>query len=199
MSKKEQSVLFRTVMFNFNLFSGKQPERQPGFFTSYFVLARRANYFVVNPYAMADTFNRIFILLKGMSSDNNNFSKWVFAFNFKHAAIARWFGWATNSGIYARISRNLSIISKNGLIYSVKGILACYTFINFIGVDIAFVLSSRSSGGRAGMLTQKAILTIGFDGGEDWLYAYNLPGTRTLRSVMLYARLFSILLGKWGI
>ena len=187
----------RTVFFNLNLFSEKNPDPQPGFFTTYFVLARRANYYVVNPYAMADVFNKIHILLKGMSNDYPNYSKWVFAFNIKHAAVARWFGWSTNSSVYAQLDRVTSVVSKGGLICSVKGILSCYTFINFIGVDLAFVLSSRSSGGRAAMLTQKSILTIGFDGQEAWQYAYNLPGTRTLRSVLLYSRLFSLLLNKW--
>ena len=65
----------KTIFFNLNLFSGTQPELQPGFFTTYFVLARRANYYVVNPFAMAEIFNKIYILLKGMSNDYPNYSK----------------------------------------------------------------------------------------------------------------------------
>lgn len=187
----------KTIFFNLNLFSGDNPETKVGFFTTYFVLARRANQYVVNPFAMSDTFNKIYILLKGMAAEYDGYSKWVFAFNIKHAAVARWFGWSTNSSVYAQLDRLTSIVSKDGLICSVKGILSCYTFINFIGVDLAFILSSRSSGGRAAMLTQKSILTIGFDGHEAWQYGYNLPGTRTLRSVLLYSRLFSLLLNKW--
>jgi hypothetical protein len=42
--------------------------------------------------------------------------------------------------------------------------MVAYTFLSYIGVDVAFVLSSRASGGRAQLLTQRSLLTIGFDG-----------------------------------
>ena len=187
--------IFRNIFFNFALFGAKQPFGQ-GFFQTHYILVRRADHFIVNPHAIADTINRIFILLKGIRADAPEYSKWVFALNPKYAPIARWFGWSTNSGIYAIIDRTLGVISKCGIIYGVEGILACYTFINFIGVDLAFVLTSRSTGGRAGLLTKKSLLTIGFDGHEIGGYGINLPGTRGYRSALLYSRLFNMLLTK---
>jgi hypothetical protein len=40
-------------------------------------------------------------------------------------------------------------------------------------------------------------MTIGFDGNSEWLYTYNLPGTKTIKSAIMYSRLFAILLNKW--
>jgi hypothetical protein len=42
--------------------------------------------------------------------------------------------------------------------------MVVYTFLSYVGVDLAFVLSSKDGGGRAEMLTQKSLLAIGFDG-----------------------------------
>lgn len=148
---------------------------------------------------MADTFNRIFILLKGMRADNPDYSKWVFALNPKFAPLARWFGWSTKSSIYAMVDRISGIISREGMIYAVTGILACYTFANFVGVDLAFVLSSRGSNSKATLLTRKSMLTIGFDGHENPNYGFNMPGTRTFHSALVYSRLFSLILTKWGL
>ncbi len=97
------------------------------------------------------------------------------------------------------LDRTLGIISKEGMIYSVSGILACYTFVNFVGVDLAFVLTSKSSSGRATLLTRKSMLTVGFDGHETPNYGYNMPGTRTLKSALMYSRMFTILLARWGL
>jgi hypothetical protein len=44
--------------------------------------------------------------------------------------------------------------------------MVAYTFLSYIGVDLAFILSSQKSGGRAELLTQRALLTIGFDGSD---------------------------------
>jgi hypothetical protein len=46
------------------------------------------------------------------------------------------------------------------------------------------------------MLTQKSLLAIGFDGTDVWTYAYNMPGVKSIRSVVLYSRIFSLLLSK---
>lgn len=189
--------LIQNLLFNFNLFSAKQPEKQPGFFTTYYVLARRADYYIVNPYAITETLSRVFILMSGMAQEDKNYSKWIFSFDVKYTNLSKWFGWVTDSSIYAKLSRNLAIISKNGIVLGVKGSLATYTFINFIGVDLAFIVSSTGSRGRAGLLTQKAIMTIGFDGNSEWIYTYNLPGTKTIKSAIMYSRLFAILLNKW--
>jgi len=44
--------------------------------------------------------------------------------------------------------------------------MVAYTFLTYIGIDLAFILSSKSSGGRAELLTQKSLLSIGFDGND---------------------------------
>jgi hypothetical protein len=44
-------------------------------FTNYYILGQRASYFLVNPYAVADTLNRIFILIKGITVENNLYQK----------------------------------------------------------------------------------------------------------------------------
>lgn len=68
------------------------------------------------------------------------------------------------ANVYARLSKNNAVISNGGLVLGVKGSMVAYTFLSYIGVDLAFILSSQSSGGRAELLTQRALLTVGFDG-----------------------------------
>lgn len=188
--------IFNEVLRTFALFSSKKLEKNLAIYKTYFILGRRANYYIINPSAVVEALNRIFILIKGISSESRNFSKWVFSFQLKHAPVARWFGWTMGSSVYSRLSKNHGIISNNGIILAVKGSMVAYTFLTYIGVDVAFVLSSQNSGGRAELITQRAILTIGFDGTDVWNYAYNLPGVRSTRSVILYARIFVMILGK---
>lgn len=166
-------------------------------FSNYYVLGRRGSQYFVNPVAVTLILSRIYILLKNIILENQKFQKWVFSFIVKHAAVCRWFGWVTGSSIYANLVKNNAIISNSGLIVAVKGSLAAYTFLSYIGVDIAFVLSSKSSGGRAELLTTRSVLTIGFDGTDVWTYGYNLPGTRTLKSAVLYSRVFSLILSRF--
>jgi len=192
----KKSGVYDELLTSFTLFSSKRVERNLAFYKTYFILGRRANYAIVNPHAVVEALNRIFILFRGISAENRHFSKWVFSFQLKHAPVARWFGWTLGGGVYSRLSKNNGIISNNGLILGVKGSMVAYTFLTYIGVDIAFVLSSKNSGGRAELLTQRAILTIGFDGSEVWNYAYNLPGIRSTKSVILYARIFTMILSK---
>lgn len=188
--------IYSELLTSFTLFSSKKVEKNLAIYKTYFILGRRANYCIVNPYAVVETLNKIFILFRGISTENRHFSKWIFSFQLKHAPIARWFGWTLGSGVYSRLSKNNGIISNNGLILAVKGSMVAYTFLTYIGVDIAFVLSSKYSGGRAELLTQRAILTIGFDGSDVWNYAYNLPGIRSTKSVILYVRIFVMILSK---
>lgn len=194
--KKFDREVYSYVSRSFTLFSSKRLEKNLATYKTYFILGRRANYYIVNPHAVAEALNRIFILVRGISAEVKHFSKWVFSFQLKHAQVARWFGWTTGSGIYCRLSKNNGIISNSGLILGVKGSMVAYTFLAYIGVDVAFILSSQHSGGRAELLTQRALLTIGFDGSDVWNYAYNLPGIRSTRSVILYARIFTLILWK---
>ena len=84
---------FENFVYNsFILFSSKRLEKNLSTYKTYFILGRRANYYIVNPHAVTDMLNRIFILVRGISSEIKNFSKWIFSFHLKHAQIARWFG-----------------------------------------------------------------------------------------------------------
>lgn len=188
--------IFNEIARTFTLLSSKKLEKNLSIYKTYFILGRRANYFIINPNAVVEALNRIFILIKGISSESKNFSKWVFSFQLKHAPVARWFGWTSGSSVYSRLSKNHGIISNNGIILAVRGSMVTYSFLTYIGVDMAFVLSSQNSGGRAELITQRAVLTVGFDGTDVWNYAYNLPGTRSTRSVILYARIFVMILAK---
>lgn len=184
------------IQNSFILFSSKRLEKNLSTYKTYYILGRRANYYIVNPHAVTEILNRIFILVRGIASETKNFSKWVFSFHIKHTQIARWFGWTIGASTYSRLSKNNGIISNNGIILGVRGSMVAYTFLSYIGVDLAFILSSQKSGGRAELLTQRALLTIGFDGSDVWNYAYNLPGVKSTRSVILYSRIFTIILWK---
>lgn len=165
-------------------------------FKNFYILGQRSSYFIVNPYAISNTLNRIFILIRSIILENKKYTKWVFSFNIKHTTICRWFGWATGSSIFAKLSKNNALISNGGILINIKSSMVAYTFLTYIGIDLAFILSSKSSGGRAELLTQKSLLSIGFDGNDVWTYAYNLPGVRSTRSVVLYSRIFSMLFLK---
>jgi len=120
----------------------------------------------------------------------------VFSFTIKHASISRWFGWSIGANIFSRLSKNNGFISNGGILLYIKSSMVVYTFLSYIGVDLAFVLSSKDSGGRSEMLTQKSLLAIGFDGIDVWTYTYNMPGVKSIRSVVLYSRIFSLLFSK---
>lgn len=184
------------MLLSFSMLSSQKFEKNWSVFSNYYVLGRRGSYYFVNPIAVTSVLCKIYILLKNVILENQKFQKWVFSFILKHAAVCRWFGWITGSGIYANLVKNNAIISNSGLVFIVRGSMAAYTFLSYIGVDIAFVLSSKSSGGRAELLTSRSVLTIGFDGTDVWTYGYNLPGTRTLKSAVLYSRIFSLILPK---
>ena len=185
-----------SIYFNFNLFSHETPYVQPGFFINYYIIARRAHYSIVNPFSVSDTISRFFLVLKSIKGENKDFSMWVFSFYFKHTSLALWFSWSIGASLYARLDRNLAVISNNGQIISAAGMLATRMFMNFIGVDVAFVLSSKKDGGRASLLTKRSILTIGFDGSVNWTYAFVLPGTKSTKTALLYSRIFNILISK---
>lgn len=195
-STKNQKELWKGVFLSFNMLTSHKNTKGISIFTNYYILGQRSSYYLINPYAVANTLSRIFILIKGMLCENKEYSRWVFSFNVKHAAICRWFGWSVGASIFARLSKNNGIISNGGLLMFVKSSMVAYTFLSYIGMDLAFVLSSKSSGGRAELLTQKSLMTIGFDGNDVWSYAFSLPGVRSTRSVVLYARIFSMLLLK---
>lgn len=187
---------FNELMLSFSLLGSQKLDKNLAVFVNYFVLGRRGDFYIVNPYAVTQTLTRIFTLLKNIVLENKKFQKWVFSFIIKHAALCRWFGWVSGTAVYAKLTKNNAIISNVGIVLAVKGSMAAYTFLSYIGIDVAFVLSSKSSGGKAELLTSRSILTIGFDGTSVWTYAYNLPGTRNLKSAILYSRIFSIILTK---
>lgn len=79
-------------MNSFNLFSSKKLEKNLSIYKTFYILGRRANYYLINPCAVVETLNRIFILIRAVSTENKNFSKWVFSFHLRHAPVCRWFG-----------------------------------------------------------------------------------------------------------
>lgn len=193
---KQNLKLWSSIFMSFNLLTSHKDAKSMVVFSNFYVLGQRSSYYIVNPFAVSDTLNRIFILIKGVVTENKKYQRWVFSFNIKHASIARWFGWSIGAGVFARLSKNNGIISNGGILMHIKSSMVVYTFLSYIGVDLAFVLSSRKSGGRAEMLTQKSLLAIGFDGNDVWTYAYNMPGVRSTRSIILYSRIFSLLFLK---
>lgn len=192
----QQQNLWSKVFLSFNLLASYKDAKSRVVFSNYYVLGQRSCYYIVNPFAVGDTLNRIFILIRGMSGENPNFQKWVFSFNVKHTPVGRWFAWSIGASLFARLSKNNGFISNGGIILHIKSSMVVYTFLSYIGLDLAFVLSSKNSGGRAEMFTQKSLLAIGFDGNDVWTYAYNMPGVRSVRSVVLYSRIFSLLFLK---
>lgn len=184
------------VFLTFNLLTSYKDTKGISVFQNYYVLGQRSSYYIVNPYAIANTLSRIFILIKGILCENKKYSRWVFSFNVRHASVCRWFGWSIGASIFAKLAKNNGIISNGGMIMHIKSSMVVYTFLSYIGMDLAFVLSSKCSGGRAELLTQKSLMVIGFDGTDVWTYAYNLPGVRSTRSVLLYSRIFSMLFLK---
>jgi len=187
---------WNNILLAFNLLTSEKIEKRMIVFTNYYILGQRASYFLVNPYAVADTLNRIFILIKGITVENNLYQKWVFSFTIRHAPVSRWFGWTIGANVFSRLSKNNGFISNGGMLLYIRSSMVVYTFLSYVGVDLAFVLSSKDGGGRAEMLTQKSLLAIGFDGTDVWTYAYNMPGVKSIRSVVLYSRIFSLLLSK---
>lgn len=194
--KETVSGMWNKVLISFNLLSSHKDAKSIVVFTNYYVVALRSGYYIVNPFAIADTLSRIFILIRGIVCENPKFQKWVFSFNVKHSGIGRWFSWSIGAGLFARLTKNNGFVSNGGIILHIKSSMVVYTFLSYIGMDLAFVLSSRNSGGRAEMLTQKSLLAVGFDGNDVWTYAYNMPGVRSTRSVILYSRIFSLLFAK---
>ena len=188
--------LWSKVFLSFNVLASYKDARSRVVFSNFYVLGQRSCYYIVNPFAVAETLNRIFILIKGIVEENPKFQKWVFSFNVRHAALGRWFGWAIGASVFARLTKNNGFVSNGGMLLHIKSSMVVYTFLSYIGMDLAFVLSSKNSGGRAEMLTQRSLLAIGFDGNDVWTYAYNMPGVRSVRSVVLYSRIFSMLFVK---
>jgi len=183
----------------FNLLSSKKDENNLSIFSNYYLIGRRASYYIINPFAVNTAISRIFILLKEMHSEGKggrHIQKWILSFNPKHAGICRWFGWSIGASIFAKLTKNYGILSNGGIVLGISGSLVTYTFTSYIGIDLAFILSSKSSGGRAALITQKSIITVGFDASDSLTYAYNLPGIRSYRSIILYSRIFSFLLNK---
>lgn len=163
-------------------------------YTNYYTLARRGKFLVINPFGLFDFFSRIVTFFKQFSYDRSRCNIWTFSFMTKYSTIARWFSWSTRSYVFSRLSREVSIAGKGGQYLCLDGNIASYSFMNFIGVDVAFVLTSQSSNGRASSLTDRGIITIGFDGCLNPIYAYSCPGTRSTRSALMYARFFNLLL-----
>lgn len=190
------STVWSKVFLSFNILSSYKDAKNRAVFSNFYVLGQRSCYYIVNPFAVGETLNRIFILIRGIVEENPKYQKWVFSFNVRHAAIARWFGWSIGASVFSRLTKNNGFVSNGGLILHIKSSMVVYTFLSYIGMDLAFVLSSKNSGGRAEMLTQKSLLAIGFDGNDVWTYAYNMPGVRSVRSVVLYSRIFSMLFLK---
>jgi hypothetical protein len=63
------------IQNSFILFSSKRLEKNLSTYKTYYILGRRANYYIVNPHAVTEILNRIFILVRGIASETKNFSK----------------------------------------------------------------------------------------------------------------------------
>ncbi len=184
-------------LFSFGVFFTKLPQHNYGMcFENYYILARRGKFLVINPYALGDLCARLVTFFRQFAISTRKCSRWVFSFTTKFSMLARWFSWTTGSYVFARLSREVSLAGRGGQYLCLDGNMASYSFMNFIGVDVGFILSSRSSSGRASSLTDRGVLTIGFDGCLNPIYAYNCPGTRSTRSAVLYSRLFNLLLSS---
>jgi hypothetical protein len=67
-----RSYAVKEVLLTFNLLSSKRVKRINSVFRTYYVLGRRAHYYLVNPNSVFDTFGRIFILFEGIRGKREN-------------------------------------------------------------------------------------------------------------------------------
>lgn len=96
-----------------------------------------------------------------------------------------------------QVDRNLVIFAVQERLYSVSSRYLSYSFLYYMGVDVAFVLTSFKDDDHFLDFQDRGIPTIGFDGGHNTAtYTYGLPGGLNSSTVLIYTRVLVGLLAE---
>ena len=88
-----------------------------------------------------------------------------------------------------QVARQVTVFSVQGTLYILKSRYLSYSFLYFMGCDVAVVFTSFSDEDHFLDFKDKGIPTIGFDGGHNTgVYTYGLPGGLNDATILLYAR-----------